>query len=161
MTEAKRWVEKLALEPHPEGGYFKRIYESDVLIPNTELPARFTGDRNAGSAIYYLLEKGDFSAFHRLQTDEQWHHYAGDPLTLHLLDETGYQKVVIESEHTPQWIIKHGIWMAAESQGKYSLVGCTCTPAFHFDDFEMGKRDKLINGFPEYRLIIERFTRGL
>ena len=163
MNRAKQLIQQLELESLLEGGYFKLIYESELVIPQTQLPERFTGDRLAGSMIYYLLESGDFSAFHRLETDEQWHFYEGAPLELHVLDHCrDHQMIVLGDQHKPRFetVVLHGSWMAARSRGDFSLVACTCTPAFHPDDFELGERKKLINEFPKHGELIKQFTRG-
>lgn len=162
MNHAQQLIQKLELEPLLEGGYFKRIFESDVLIPHAQLPDRYTGDRPASSAIYYLLETSDFSAFHRLQADEQWHFYTGAPLELHLLDHAhDHQIIALGNPEKPlfETVVPHGTWMAARSFGEFSLVGCTCTPAFHQDDFELGQRAHLMHEFPEHEELIRQFIR--
>jgi predicted cupin superfamily sugar epimerase len=78
--DAGYWIEKLRLEAHPEGGYFRQTYRSDVVLAREALPAEFTGARAASTAIYFLLEGKNFSAFHRLRSDEVWHFYVGAPL---------------------------------------------------------------------------------
>ena len=78
--DGKYWIEKLGLERHPEGGYFRQTYRADIEIAQQALPARFPGARRACTAIYFLLEAGDFSALHRLRSDEVWHFYAGAAL---------------------------------------------------------------------------------
>src|SRR5271167_4581244 len=81
--EAKYWIERLGLEAHPEGGYFRQTYKADLLVAKEALPAGFAGARAVSTAIYFLLEGKNFSAFHRLRSDEVWHFYAGDPLVVH------------------------------------------------------------------------------
>ena len=77
---ARYWIERLRLEAHPEGGYFRQTYKAELVLPKAALPAGFTGARAASTAIYFLLEGKNFSAFHRLRSDELWHFYAGEPL---------------------------------------------------------------------------------
>ena len=77
--DARYWIEKLRLEPHPEGGYFRQTYRSEVLIAQDALPAGFSGARAVSTAIYFLLDGENFSAFHRLRSDEVWHFYVGEP----------------------------------------------------------------------------------
>ena len=79
---AKDWIKKLELQPHPEGGYFKEVYRSDELASKEALPDSFGGDRNFSTAIYFLLEAHDFSAFHRIKSDEIWHFYSGTSLRI-------------------------------------------------------------------------------
>ncbi len=86
---ARYWIEKLQLEPHPEGGYFRQTYRSEVVIAREALPAGFSGARAVSTAIYFLLEGKNFSAFHRLRSDEVWHFYAGEPLVVHVIEPEG------------------------------------------------------------------------
>ena len=79
MNEAEFYIKYLGLTPHPEGGYYKETYRSEGIIPATALN-NFSGERTYSTAIYYLLEQGDFSSFHRIKSDECWHYYAGDIL---------------------------------------------------------------------------------
>lgn len=83
------WIEELRLEPHPEGGYFRQTYRASVTIPREALPEGFGGARAASTAIYFLLEGKNFSAFHRLRSDEVWHFYRGEPLLVHVIDAEG------------------------------------------------------------------------
>ena len=78
ISSAKYWIEKLNFEKHPEGGWFKEVYRSEEVIPKKSLPEYFPGSRNISTSIYYLLEGDDFSAFHRIKSDEIWHYYEGN-----------------------------------------------------------------------------------
>src|SRR6476620_7147711 len=89
MHDAQYWIDTLKLEPHPEGGYFRETYRSPLAISQSALPASFAGDRSVSTAIYFLLRGEDFSAFHRIASDEMWHFYAGDPLSVHAIDSDG------------------------------------------------------------------------
>src|SRR5437016_2362791 len=75
------WIDKLGLKPHPEGGYFKENYRATDSV----YCEGFVGKRLASTAIYYLLEGRQFSAFHRMRSDELWHHYTGSPLIMHMI----------------------------------------------------------------------------
>src|SRR5579872_7542571 len=86
---SKYWVEKLRLEPHPEGVYFRQTYKADLTIAREALSPRFAGDRAASTAIYFLLKGKNFSAFHRLRSDEVWHFYAGSPLIVIVIEPDG------------------------------------------------------------------------
>ncbi|MCA1761280.1 MAG: cupin domain-containing protein, partial [Bacteroidales bacterium] len=77
MKTAAYWIDKLKLEKHPEGGWYREIYLSDDIVPQTGLPSGFRGERSFATSIYYLLEGNDFSAFHRIKSDEIWHYYTG------------------------------------------------------------------------------------
>lgn len=80
----EKLVEIYGLLPHPEGGFYKENYVAAELIPQAALPSHFTGDRSFSTAIYFLLTEGNFSAFHRIKSDECWHFYEGDSLLVHL-----------------------------------------------------------------------------
>lgn len=163
--DAHYWIHNLSLSPHPEGGFFRESYRSEEIIPQSALPKRFSGERHFSTMIYYLLQKGDFSAFHRIKSDECWHFYGGGPLDLHLLSENGYQDIVIGTEVADgeclQYTVPAGAWFASEPHegSLYSLVGCTVSPGFDFVDFEMANRRGLIEEFPLYRGLITRLTR--
>ena len=83
--EAARLVKRLGFEKHPEGGYFKQTYRSDAIV-NVD---GYDGPRNISTAIYYMLTDNEFSAFHRLKSDEIWYHYAGGPIKLYTIDKDG------------------------------------------------------------------------
>jgi predicted cupin superfamily sugar epimerase len=157
------WVKKLGLKAHPEGGYYKESFRSDEEIPARALPPRFKGNRNFSTAIYYLLGKGDFSAFHRILADETWHFYTGDPLQLLMIKHNGELEEITlgigESQQIPQFTVKAGCWFAAKSIGEYTLCGCTVAPGFDFNDFEMGSALELKKEFPQHKEIIEAFSR--
>jgi uncharacterized protein len=164
--DGKYWVKQLQLEPHPEGGYFRQTYRSEVTIEQKALPAGFSGARAVSTAIYFLLEGKNFSAFHRLRSDEMWHFYAGSPLLVHVIDLGGKHSTIFlgsapEVEQTFQAIVRAGCWFASHVWGwkSYALVGCTVAPGFDFEDFEMGKREELVRAFPQHQEIIQRLTR--
>ena len=94
MLSTDLLIKKYSLQPHPEGGWYKETYRSDEIITAAALPERFRGNRSYSTAIYFLLEQGNFSAFHRIKSDECWHFYAGDPLEVYTLDKTGSLEVI-------------------------------------------------------------------
>jgi predicted cupin superfamily sugar epimerase len=99
VKDAAYWIGKLGLEAHPEGGYYRQTYESDLVLAREKLPAEFTGARAASTAIYFLLETEEFSAFHRLRSDEVWHFYVGVTLVVHLIDKAGqYSEILLGSD---------------------------------------------------------------
>ena len=165
-NDAKYWIQKLRLEPHPEGGYFRQTYRSDVVIAREALPSGFTGARAASTAIYFLLEGENFSAFHRLRSDEVWHFYTGSPVVVHLIQRDGaYSSILLgcdlEAGQVPQAVVRAGCWFASHVADwkSFAVVGCTVAPGFDFQDFEMGKRAELMARFPRQRELIERLTR--
>jgi predicted cupin superfamily sugar epimerase len=168
VSDAAFWIERLDLRPHPEGGYFRETYRSAERIAGAALPARFPGDRAFATAVYFLLTRDAFSAFHRIRSDELWHFYAGDAVTLAILDADGAGGLTTESlgrdpqrGELPQVVIPAGAWFAAEvaSSGSYALVGCTVAPGFDFADFELGDRRSLVAQYPQHRGVVERLTR--
>ena len=159
-------VEKYELIPHPDGGYYKEAYRSLEAIPQTGLPERFIGERFFSTAIYFLITQGNFSAFHRIKSDECWHFYAGDTLYIHVIDPDGKYTLLklgsnIEKEETFQAIVSTGSWFASENApgGVYSFVGCTVAPGFDFADFKLAKANELTNQYPERKTLIERLCR--
>ena len=160
------WIQRLGLQPHPEGGYFRETYRSVESAPAHCLPDRYEGDRFFCTAILYLLTGEQFSAFHRLQSDEMWHFYAGDDLILTLLSkEQGGIQIRLganpESGTVFQAVIPAGTWFAAHlsDPNGYALVGCTVSPGFDFADFELAERDDLLVEFPNERDLISQLTR--
>jgi hypothetical protein len=165
--EARYWIEKLNLVKHPEGGYYVRTYFAREWIEKEHLPPRFSGSRPFSTAIYYLLPGDDFSAFHRIQSDEMWHFYAGSPLTLHILDSDGRASEKnlgpsFDRGESFQHLIEAGCWFAATVRDvtSFSLVGCTVAPGFNYEDFEFGGRETLTAQYPDHRELIVRLTRS-
>jgi uncharacterized protein len=161
------WIEKLGLEPHPEGGYFRQTYRSEIVIARKALPAEFMGARVASTAIYFLLDGKNFSAFHRLRSDEVWHFYVGEVLIVHVIDLAGrYSSIRLgrdpDAGEVLQAVVPAGCWFASHVADwkAFAVVGCTVAPGFDFEDFEMGKRVELAARYPLQREVIERLTRA-
>lgn len=164
MKTAAYWIEKLQLESHVEGGAFKEIYRSPLILKN--LPNNFKGDRNAYTAIYFLLKSGDFSAFHRIASDEGWHFYAGTSLTVYEIEENGNlitHKLGSDFDNGEsfQTTIKAGSWFGSrcEDENGYALVGCTVAPGFDFEDFELATYESLSTQYPQHKALIKELTR--
>lgn len=162
---ADYWINKLQLQEHPEGGYFRETYRSDEILDADQLPDRYDTAHSFSTAIYYLLKGNQFSAFHRLKSDEVWHFYAGSSLTIHIISEAGeYAQIKLgddfNAEEIFQAVIPAGSWFGAtvDDKSSFTLVGCTIAPSFDFSDFELGNREKLLKQFPQHRAIIERLT---
>ncbi len=158
-------IKQLSLQPHPEGGFYKEVYRSAGRIAASNL-SLFGGERNYCTAIYYLLQAGDFSAFHRIKSDELWHFYAGSTLLLHLLDEhSGYQCYALGNDLAAgahfQVLMPAGVWFAAEPAPgtTFTLAGCTVSPGFDFRDFEMAEKAALSESFPAQAALINRLCR--
>lgn len=158
-------IDELKLEPHPEGGYFKETYRSVGEISEEHLEREYKSKRNYSTCIYFLLTSDKFSALHRIKQDEIWHFYDGSPIRLHMISELG-----VHSEHiigrdfkkgqVPQFVVPGGYWFAAEVLNKddYSLVGCTVSPGFSFEDFELKSRKELVLLFPDKKELISKLT---
>jgi predicted cupin superfamily sugar epimerase len=166
IRNTRYWIEKLQLDPHPEGGCFRQTYRSEVVIAREALPAGFSSARAVSTAIYFLLEGVNFSAFHRLRSDEVWHFYAGEPLLVHVIDPGGgYFRILLghepEAGQVLQAVVRAGCWFASHvaDWNSFALVGCTVAPGFDFEDFEMGKREELVVRYPQHWELIERLTR--
>ena len=158
-------IETLDLKPHPEGGYFKETYRSQGIIKEDSLSPAYLGERNYSTCIYFLLTSDKFSAFHRINQDEIWHFYDGSPILLHMISESGkYAKQIIgkdfEKKEAPQFVVPGGSWFAAEvvSPDSYSLVGCTVSPGFSFEDFQLKPRQELISSYPDLKEVISKLT---
>lgn len=164
MKDPKYWIEKLGMLDHPEGGFYKETYRSNELI-QSGLPERFKGDRHFSTSIYYLLEGEQFSRFHKIKSDEMWHFYDGSGLNIYEISIDGKLTVHklglnIEEGESPQVLIRAGNWFGAKvnKPDSFCLAGCTVSPGFHFDDFELAEKEALLKEFPEHKDIIEQLT---
>ncbi|OCW86852.1 cupin domain-containing protein [Gordonia hongkongensis] len=140
------WVKALDLQPHPEGGWFRETWRSDVVVPSASLADGYTGDRAAGTAIYFVLMPGDESAWHTVRGAELWLHHRGAPVELDFggdADVPGDPTTVlvgpdIEAGHRPQALVPPGVWQRARPAGdEPSLVSCIVVPGFDFEDFRL------------------------
>jgi uncharacterized protein len=163
---AQYWIHELNLIPHPEGGYYRETYRSELSIALEALPPQFTGPRLVSTAIYFLLEGNNFSAFHRLWSDELWHFYAGSPIIVHVIDPEGAHSEIQlgddpDAGDVLQAAVKAGRWFASRVRDSktFALAGCTVAPGFDFADFELGKRADLVRLYPQHRRLIESLTR--
>lgn len=155
----------LQLQPHPEGGFYQETYRSELVIPGGSLAA-FPHARHCSTGIYFLIGGAQFSAFHRIRSDELWHFYAGSPLHVHEIGEGGtytLHRVGIDlaNGYRPQAVVPAGSWFASECamQNGWSLVGCTVSPGFDFADFELATRQSLSTQFPQHSALISRLCR--
>lgn len=166
LEKVKYYIDRLQLLPHPEGGYYKEVYRAGEMILAENLPGSYSGDRNISTSIYFLLKGRDFSAFHRLKSDELWHFYDGAALKISFIDDEGNFKEILlgknlEAGEVFQTVIKKNFWFAAElvDQSSFALVGCTVSPGFDFQDFEMADCSDLITRFPVHSDKIKRLCR--
>uniref|UniRef100_UPI003F718BF3 cupin domain-containing protein n=1 Tax=Dyadobacter sp. TaxID=1914288 RepID=UPI003F718BF3 len=125
------------------------------------------GNRSVSTGIYFLLDARNFSAFHRIKSDEMWHFYAGDALEIFVIDPTTGKLHIIrlgsdpENGETFQAVVPAGAWFGSRpaAGSSYSLVGCTVAPGFDFHDFEMADRAALQAEYPEFQTLIAELTR--
>ncbi|MEO9826731.1 MAG: cupin domain-containing protein [Paracoccaceae bacterium] len=134
MQDADTLIKTLCLKPHPEGGWYRQTWEAD------------DGPRASGTAIYFLLKEGESSHWHRVDAVEIWHFYAGAPLILRLAESKAGPTVShtlgpdLGNDMSPQVIVPKDHWQAAHTTGAWSLVGCTVSPGFQFDWFELAPK---------------------
>ncbi len=162
---AEYWIDHLELLPHPEGGFFRETYRSNVKIEATGSPDRFGGSRNASTGIYFLLRSQDISHLHRIDADEMWHFYAGSPLTVHMIDDFGEYSAHKMGANPDagemfQAVVPAGRWFGStiDAPESYALVGCTVAPGFEFSGFEMAKKSDMFQLFPQHAELLERIT---
>lgn len=160
------WIQKLNLQKHPEGGYYRETYRSEDTVNQDKLLTRYDNSRNASTAIYYLLLDEEFSSFHKLKSDEIFHFYSGTTLIVHVIDIQGkYHEFKLgknpDENEVLQLVIPHDSWFAAHvsQTNSYSLIGCTVSPGFDFADFTLADRTQLVTLYPHLTEIITKFTR--
>ncbi len=166
INDSSAIIDRLKLTSHPEGGWYREVYRSDEVLPADSLPARYEEPHCINTSIYFLLESNDFSAFHRIKSDETWHFYLGSPVAIYILSPDGkYREVILGNNlidnQELQYTILRDSWFAAKVQttGSFALVGCTVSPGFEFSDFELAERQQLICLFPKYEELISSLTR--
>jgi len=169
FRNAHEIIRHLHLVQHPEGGYFCENYRSPEWLSAKGLPRRYQGKRSVSTAIYYLLQSGDFSALHRIQSDELWYFHAGVPLEIVTLSKAGVFSTIklgmdLEKGERPQVMIPRGVWFGAAvrgaDKGAYTLTSCSVAPGFDFADFEMAQQSELLKKFPWQRRLILKWTRA-
>jgi len=171
MLTAERVAALLGLEPLPiEGGRYRQTYRSAETLARAALPARYDGPRPHGTAIYYLLRGDDFSALHRLRTDEVYHFYLGRPVDLLLLHPDGRDETVrlgpdLEAGQRVQAVVPRGAWQGSRlappggDPGDFALLGTTMAPGYDVADFELGERGALLAAYPRRADLIRALTR--
>jgi uncharacterized protein len=165
----------LRLAPHPrEGGWFVRTYEaSEMLSAENFADDRYDGPRRTSTAIYYLLEPGTFSEMHLLQSDEIFHHYAGEAVEMLQLHPDGSSRRVVigrdlRAGERPQVVVARGVWQGSRLRASaqspegvcgWALLGCTVSPGFEFADYKSATRAELIARWPGEAEMIKALTR--
>jgi predicted cupin superfamily sugar epimerase len=155
-------IDRFRMTRHPEGGAFAEIHRSPLPVS----AKGFDGLRAASTGIYFLLGRGEFSAFHRIKSDEMWHFYLGGALLIVEIDEGGELQETtlgrdLEAGESLTHVVKAGRWFAScpAPASEFSLVGCTVAPGFDFQDFELADREVLTARFPQHAGLIRRLTR--
>lgn len=165
MKTAQYWIDTLGLEPHPEGGWYRETYRSPRLLG---------GRTPVSTGIYFLLRRTDISAFHRIKSDEMWHLYDVSPLTrlrLWRLTPAGQLGTFLLGNEPArnevfQDVVPGGDWFAGEVEtlqgadldNAYVLVGCTVSPGFLYDEFELAVADELVRQHPNHEDLIRRLS---
>ncbi|ARK30623.1 cupin domain-containing protein [Halalkalibacter krulwichiae] len=157
QNDANYWISHLGLEPHPEGGFFKRSFESTEELNEQS--------RKLYTSIYFLLRAGDVSHFHRLQSDELWYFHAGSSMSVHIIHQDGrYEEAKlglnIDKGEVPQVLVpKHSIFGSSLAEDKsFSLVGCMVAPGFVYEDFELFTQQQLLEEYPQHEEIISKLA---
>ncbi|CAK7352406.1 unnamed protein product [Dovyalis caffra] len=186
MATTSKIVKKLNLQPHPEGGFFSETFrDTSIVLSSSQLPSEYKVDREVSTSIYFLVPSGNVSLLHRIPCAETWHFYLGEPLTILELNEiNGQVKLtcigsdLLGDNQQPQYTVPPNVWFGAfptkdyiispdwtvakaapsDAESHYSLVGCTCAPAFQFEDFELAKRPYLLSRFPNHEPLISLLT---
>lgn len=152
-------IERLGLQPHPEGGFFRETYRGAQRVLREDRPEE---SRSASTAIYYLLCDGAHSAWHRIRSDELWHFHAGEPIKIHVIDADGQLhthrlgNALIHADAVFQVTVPAGLWFAAQlcDPSTFALAGCTVAPGFEFSEFELADSAALTQAYPQHAEII-------
>lgn len=156
MKSAEYYIKNLEMDKHIEGGYFKESFVSIDEVRN---------NKKLWSSIYFLLETGEVSNFHRLKSDELWYYHDGEALTIYMITPEGELITSqlgknIENGELPQVLVPKGcIFGSAMNNDGYALVGCMVAPAFEYEEFELFERDYLLETYPNHRDVIMKLTR--
>ena len=164
---AEQIIELFKMKPLAgEGGWFIETYRAAEQIKKADLPSGLSGDRNISTSILYLLTSDTFSALHRLKSDEIFHFYFGDAVTMLQLQPDGSSEIVtlghdIMNGQKIQMLIPKGAWQGAivKEGGKYALMGCTVAPGFDYADYEQADRAQLLKIYPNQKEMITQLTR--
>ena len=165
---AQQIIEHLQLVPLTiEGGYFRETYRAPTTIPASALPDEYAGDRNASTAIYYLLTPDTYSAIHRVRSDEVFHFYAGNAVEMLQLRPDGSARIILigndlAAGQEPQVVVPAEGWQGCRliPGGSWALMGCTVSPGFDYTDFELADRAQLTASYPDFAEMIAALTKG-
>jgi hypothetical protein len=165
---AEYFIEKLELQEHIEGGYFKEVYRCADTVNSDFVSADYEDPRALATTIYFLLKSGQTSKFHRLRFDEIWFYHYGSPIRIHMIDPEGkYSSHVlgldVDKNQSPQILIPANTLFGAEpmESNSFGLVSCMVTPGFDFRDFELFSTDALCARHPDFIDVIRRINKEL
>lgn len=160
------YIKELNLIEHPEGGYYREMFRSEERIDCAQIKNNYGSSRSFYTSIYFLLDHPQYSAFHRLRSDELWCYHHGSSLTLYIIDPDGQLHTKrlgasIADGDSLQLLIPAGSWFAADvdQASSYTLMGCVVAPGFEFEDFELANGNELARDYPEHEKLIRRLTR--
>lgn len=168
MPKTEFWIERLGLEPHPEGGFYRETYRSGRSYDFGQADP-FRGARHYATAIHYLLKTGERSRLHRIHSDELWFYHAGDPLDVHVFPPEGQPSSFTlgcspDKGELLQAAVAAESWFGAchsrqePSAEGYSLVSCVVAPGFDFRDFSFAPKEALLEKHPSFSAIIDRLS---
>lgn len=161
MYTADYFIQKLNMTPHIEGGYYK-----ECLLSTDPVQREGISSKTLWSSIYFLLQTGEVSHFHRLKSDEIWYFHSGMPLTIYMISPEGelickQLGLNISKGESPQVLVPKGyIFGSALNEDGYSLVGCMVAPSFSYEDFELFERAELLERYPQHEDVIKKLTRA-
>ena len=161
-NSAAYYIQKLKMEAHSEGGFYKETYRSDFTVNNEN-----GAQRNVCTAIYFLLADADKSHFHRIKSDELWFHHQGETLEIVYIERgilnTLYLGSNLDAGEVLQATIPANTWFASKlkNQKGFGLVSCTVAPGFDFADFEMAEKQQLLTEFPNLESVIDMYALTL
>ncbi|WP_246943036.1 cupin domain-containing protein [Bacillus pinisoli] len=157
--DANYYIDHLKLIPHPEGGFYKSTFASDMYS------SVHGKERRLYTSIYFLLRSKDISHLHRLKSDELWYFHGGSPLTVHIINESGeYEEeklgLNLEKGEVPQILVPRNCIFGSSvmEPDTFSLVGCMVSPGFDFEDFELFTQDELLKDYPQHEAVIKKLA---
>ncbi|CAH6719182.1 uncharacterized protein CLIB1444_02S02762 [[Candida] jaroonii] len=157
MKSVQEWVKQLNMTAHPEGGYFVELMRSEQTVESNK------GNKTGlYTNIHFLLEDKNPSNFHRIASDEMWFYHDGNPLTVHIIYPDGkYEAIKLgpnDGEVLSCVVPKDTVFGSSVDSG-YALVSCVVVPGFLFEEFELFKRQELLDKYPQHEDIITKLTR--
>lgn len=159
MQQAEQLIQHLALQPHPEGGFYQSTLRSEDTLEAEQ------GERPYYTSIYFLLRSQDISHFHRLQSDEVWYYHGGSALTIHIIHPDGTYEAKklgldVANGEQPQLVVKKQsiFGSSVDAPHTFGLVGCMVSPGFDFADFELFTQEDLMSLYPQHEAIIRRLA---